>query len=149
MMLKSFVLGQSAFGQSPRKLEMEGRSRMTQLPNEFADALISAGPHPQISSANQIFAPFVGSWRLQVSWFDMDGRLSRQERGEWHFSWVLEGRAIQDIWIVPPRDARNQRSDLYDYGTSLRFFDPEIQAWRSTWTWTNARPRSHLHCEDG
>jgi len=106
---------------------------MTQLPSEFAEALISAGPHPKRSSANQIFAPFVGSWRLQVSWFDTDGRLSRQERGEWHFSWVLEGRAIQDIWIVPPRDARNQRSDLYDYGTSLRFFDPEIQAWRSTW----------------
>ena len=74
---------------------------MTQLPSEFAEALISAGPHPKISSANQIFAPFVGSWRLQVSWFDTDGRLSRQERGEWHFSWVLEGRAIQDIWSCP------------------------------------------------
>ena len=106
---------------------------MTHFPSEFANALISAGPHPQLSPANQIFAPFVGSWQLQVSWFDLDGRLSRQERGEWHFCWVLEGRAIQDIWIVPPRDARNQRSDLYEYGTSLRFFDPAIDAWRSTW----------------
>jgi hypothetical protein len=106
---------------------------MAQLPSEFANALLSAGPHREISLANQIFAPFVGSWQLQVSWFGLDGCLSRQELGEWHFSWVLEGRAIQDIWIVPPREARNQRLDLYEYGTSLRFFDPEIDAWRSTW----------------
>ena len=23
------------------------------------------------------------------------------ERGEIHFGWVLEGRAIQDVWILP------------------------------------------------
>ena len=117
---------------------------MTHLPSEFANALISAGPHPQLSPANQIFAPFVGSWQLQVSWFDVDGRLSRQERGEWHFCWVLEGRAIQDIWIVPPRDARNQRSDLYEYGTSLEVLRPGHRCVALDVDRTNARPGAHL-----
>ena len=30
-------------------------------------------------------------------------RPQRRRNGEWHFGWVLEGRAIQDVWIVPPR----------------------------------------------
>jgi hypothetical protein len=49
------------------------------------------------------------------------------------FSWVLEGRAVQDVWIVPPRPERVGHNDLYEYGTSLRFFDPALSAWRSTW----------------
>jgi hypothetical protein len=66
---------------------------MTQLPSEFAEALISAGPHPKRSSANQIFAPFVGSWRLQVSRFDTDGRLSRQS---------VESGTFPGCWKVGP-----------------------------------------------
>lgn len=106
---------------------------MNHLQNEFVASLVASGPHPQIASSNQIFAPFVGSWDLLVSWFDENGRLTRQQAGEWHFSWVLEGRAIQDIWIVPPRTVRHEASDLYEYGASMRFFDPAIDAWRSTW----------------
>lgn len=100
---------------------------------QFANLLISQGPHPDILAEDQIFAPFIGDWDLIVSWFDETGKVSRQERGEWHFSWILEGRGIQDIWIVPPRDKREGRSDLYEYGTSLRFFDSKIKAWQSTW----------------
>jgi hypothetical protein len=106
---------------------------MNHLQNEFVASLVASGPHPQIASSNQIFAPFVGSWDLLVSWFDENGRLIRRQAGEWHFSWVLEGRAIQDIWIVPPRTVRHEASDLYEYGASMRFFDPGIDAWRSTW----------------
>jgi hypothetical protein len=47
--------------------------------------------------------------------------------------WALEGRAVQDIWIVPPPAERSERNDTYEYGTSIRFFDPRLQAWRSTW----------------
>ena len=37
-----------------------------------------------------------------------------------------------DVWITPRRSLRGQ-ADPYEYGASLRFFDPTIQAWRSTW----------------
>jgi hypothetical protein len=45
----------------------------------------------------------------------------------------LEGRAVQDVWIVPRRTLRSPSADLYEYGTSLRFYDPHLDAWRSTW----------------
>ena len=99
----------------------------------FAAALVSDRPHGAIPPEDQIFAPFIGSWDLVVSWFDSAGALSRRQDGEWHFAWVLEGRGIQDVWIVPPRAQRTNSAEDYEYGTSLRFFDPEIAAWRSTW----------------
>ena len=99
----------------------------------FVQSLISEAAHKDIPGEHRIFAPFIGDWDLIVSWFDEAGKLSRRERGEWHFSWILEGRAIQDIWIVPPRAERTARGDLYEYGTSLRFFDAKLKAWQSTW----------------
>jgi hypothetical protein len=59
--------------------------------------------------------------------------VTRRAQGEWHFAWVLEGRAVQDVWIVPPRAERPHEIDPYEYGTTLRFYDPRIDAWRSTW----------------
>lgn len=103
------------------------------LLSPFADALISAVPHADIPEEHRIFAPFIGDWDLIVSWFDEAGNLMRRERGEWHFSWILEGRGVQDIWIVPPRGERAQSDSLYEYGTSLRFFDETLNAWQSTW----------------
>lgn len=49
------------------------------------------------------------------------------------FPGVLEGRGIQDVWIVPPRHERAGHDSLYEYGTSLRFFDHTLNAWQSTW----------------
>src|SRR5262245_25747954 len=89
----------------------------------FAGSLVNAAPHADIPEEQRIFAPFIGDWDLIVKWYDEGGKLSREERGEWHFSWILEGRAVQDVWIVPPRHERIRRSDNYEYGTSLRFFD--------------------------
>ena len=97
----------------------------------FASALIADAPHPSIPEDRRIFEPFVGAWDLVVSWWDEAGGLTRREEGEWHFARILEGRAIQDVWIVPPRGARD--GETYEYGTSLRFWDPSIDAWRSTW----------------
>ena len=48
--------------------------------------------------------------------------------GEIHFGWVLEGRAIQDVWIRPRRPAPPTM-----YGTTLRIFDPGIGGWRIIW----------------
>lgn len=101
--------------------------------HSFVNALVASGADSQVPPKDQIFSPFLGSWDLTVSWFDEEGRLTKEMPGEWHFCWVLEGRAIQDVWVVPPRKFRSEQSSLYEYGTSVRFFDPAIKAWRSTW----------------
>lgn len=62
---------------------------------------------------------------------DADGREHR-DRGEMHISWVLEGRAMQDLFIIPPRAGRSKgtpaRGDRY--GTTIRTFDRKLNAWR-------------------
>lgn len=106
---------------------------MSAEPDLFAAALVSAGPHPDLPAEQRIFAPFIGSWDLIVTWYAEDGTVRRRENGEWHFAWILEGRAVQDVWIVPPRTERQGHPDPYEYGTSLRFFEPVLDAWRSIW----------------
>jgi hypothetical protein len=87
--------------------------------NIFTDALLSDVPHSTIPQENRILEPFIGSWKLD-----------RQMLGEWHFARALEGRAIQDVWITPSRQERNGQGE---YGTILRFYNSDINAWRSTW----------------
>ncbi len=99
----------------------------------FVDALVSDTPHPDVPAEARIFEPFIGSWNLVVRWFDERGVVSREERAEWHFARILEGRGIQDVWITPPRDERAGRRDLYEFGTSVRFYDVRRRVWQSTW----------------
>jgi hypothetical protein len=61
-------------------------------------------------------------------------------KGEIHFGWVLEGRAIQDVWITPPRESRGgtQRDDPIGaaanfYGSTFRIYDPGLDAWHIFW----------------
>jgi len=77
-----------------------------------------------------LFGQFVGDWDVDFTVHGPDG--ARQtEKAEWHFGWILEGRAIQDVWIVPRREERDKSSPVKsDYGTTIRFYDPAIDAWR-------------------
>jgi hypothetical protein len=66
-----------------------------------------------------------------------DNGSERRRKGEWHFGWALEGRAIQDVWIVPPRGELRRgdaAANFNSYGTTLRVYDPGIDAWRIQWT---------------
>src|SRR5580692_2635318 len=69
--------------------------------SDFAGALISSGPSSAMpKSAASMFGWLVGDWEADVYDYKDDGTKT-VSKGEWHFSWVLEGRAIQDVWIVP------------------------------------------------
>jgi hypothetical protein len=82
----------------------------------------------------QLFGQFVGAWNCKWTGYSPDGQLQTVV-GEIHFAWVLEGRAVQDLWIFPSREER-RRSGLPagEYGTTLRFYDETIQAWRVVWS---------------
>ncbi|TDU87781.1 hypothetical protein EV138_1309 [Kribbella voronezhensis] len=98
----------------------------------LAGLMVSEQPRPEFEQALSPFAPLIGSWDLDVSWYDDDGQVVRETKGEWHFAYALDGRAVADIWITPSRARREVDGDG-EWGLSIRLYDPELNAFRSTW----------------
>jgi hypothetical protein len=100
----------------------------------FQSALAAPGRSPEIPEAADVYGWLVGSWELDVYDYQADGSV-RRSKGEAHFGWVLEGRAVQDVWIMPRRSERTASlgKSKNRYGTTLRVWDPSIQAWHVTW----------------
>ena len=93
--------------------------------------LVASGPRPELAGELAVFEPLIGSWALRVFNYADDGNVD-EVSAEWHFSWALDGRAVLDVWIAPSRAERGEdRSG--EWGLSVRFYDPSIRAWRSTW----------------
>jgi hypothetical protein len=89
----------------------------------------------EIPASADAYGWLAGSWELDVlHYWGMDVS-ARRIKGEVHAGWILEGRAIQDVWIMPRRSERLAPLDekMNMYGTTLRIWDPTIQAWRITW----------------
>lgn len=101
----------------------------------FGDDLISDGPSPTLpKAASAVFGWLVGDWDAVVYDYGPGGAKS-VSRGEWHFSWDLDGRAIQDVWIVPAIPQRSPHTPKTNsrYGSTLRIYDGSIDAWRVFW----------------
>jgi hypothetical protein len=80
-------------------------------------------PAPDRADKTNLYSWIIGDWTMDgVVHFD-DGR-QHKGSGEIHFGWVLQGRAIQDVWIFP---------DIF-YGTTLRIYDPTLDAWHILWS---------------
>jgi hypothetical protein len=101
---------------------------------EFPAALSAPGRSPEIPEASDIYGFLVGSWELDVRYYWVDVS-SRGLKGEVHAGRTLEGRAIQDVWIMPRRADRTAGIDpkANMYGTTLRIWDAALQAWRIHW----------------
>jgi len=89
-------------------------------------ALHASGRAPEIPPEADVYGWLVGSWELDVVHYLQDVR-TRGIKGEAHFGWVLEGRAVQDVWIMKAEGVVNT------YGTTLRVWDASIGAWRVRW----------------
>jgi len=97
---------------------------------EMIDTLRASGPHivPGEDPQARIFDTFVGAWDIQYSTIHDDDS-KEQGAGQLLVGWILEGHALQDIWIwnEPGNAARSM-------GTTIRFFDPTRKTWRVVWT---------------
>jgi len=95
---------------------------MTLQTSRFIETLTSHGPAPDRASKLSLYGRFIGDWEFDALVNKDDGTQHRGQ-GEIHFAWVLDGRAIQDVWILP---------GVFN-GTTLRVYDPAIDAWHILW----------------
>ena len=89
----------------------------------FIDALHSAGPATDRAGKMSLYGWLIGDWTMDATVYD-DDAAPHAAQGTIHFGWVLQGRAIQDVWILPG----------FFHGTTLRVYDPGLDAWHILWS---------------
>jgi hypothetical protein len=102
----------------------------------FYSLLAAQGRSPEIPESEDVYGWLVGSWVLEVLHYKTVDVSRQGLKGEAHFGWVLEGRAIQDVWIMPRVSERGPGIPRTNnmFGTTLRTWDPEVQGWRIRWS---------------
>jgi uncharacterized protein len=113
--------------------------------NSFAEVLESKGRSPEIDSDVDVYGWLIGNWKIHAIDYSKNGTKT-ETPAEWHFARVLEGRAIQDVFIVPVRSTRSSSTskERNRYGTTLRYYDSNIHAWILTWTNPVQNVQKHL-----
>lgn len=104
---------------------------------DFYSLLAASARSPEIPESADVYGWLCGSWDLDVLCY-RGVKFSEHDhmRGEVHAARVLEGRAVQDVWIMPRVEDRRPDSDptMNMYGTTLRTWDAATRSWRIAWT---------------
>ena len=87
-------------------------------------ALQATGPHPSLGDHARVLGRLVGTWDVQYMDIGKDGKAMHRS-GELLVGWVMDGRAIEDLWIVYPSGAGEDREVYAD----VRYFDPKSGTW--------------------
>ena len=88
---------------------------------DFFEALTSKSKNTALPDEFNYFGKLIGSWA--INYIEGDNIAMK---GKWYFSWVLEGMAMQDVIVLPD----------YEYGTSLRIYNPDTHAWDVAYGYT-------------
>ncbi|MBT9774927.1 hypothetical protein GPL15_00190 [Clostridium sp. MCC353] len=102
--------------------------------NHFCESLIVEGKHEALPEEYDYFGKLIGSWNIDY----VDTSNSSVLKGEWHFSRVLEGMAIQDVIVLPG----------FEYGTTLRVYNPGTNAWDVAYCYTGNIMRFEARKQD-
>lgn len=99
-----------------------GAQKKETVNKNLIEALHTEHPATDRADKMSLYGWLIGSWTMDAA-IPID-ETARTGKGEIYFGWVLEGRAIQDVWIRPN----------FFYGTTLRIYDPKIDAWHIIWS---------------
>ena len=118
------------------------------LTETFAAALVADGLPAGLNV--DLYGWLVGTWDTVIHDFDDPSEPARTSRGEWIFVRTLLGESIQDVFIVPSREARaagewgaaNKR-----YGLTHRQPIAGTDKWRIDYFGPHKAVHSHLEAE--
>lgn len=101
----------------------------------FIKTLTSGSKNAGLPEEFNYFGKLIGSWEIEY----VDNSNSRSMKGEWHFSWVLDGMAIQDVILLPG----------YEFGTTLRLYNPGTHVWDIAYCYTGKIMRFEARKQGG
>jgi hypothetical protein len=113
----------------------------TQMPgnrySSFDTVLHADGPASDRAEKLALYGQFIGDWDADIVTYTPDG-IHHKGTGEIHFWWILQGRAIQDVWMIPRLVDRRPGIPAMPvagnwYGTTIRAYDPSFDAWHIYW----------------
>jgi hypothetical protein len=112
------TLRERTSGQTEERLAKSTREAMINVLG-LADA------NPSIGEEAKTFDLLVGTWDADFTFYRPDGTVFHK-KGELLFGWVMDGHAVQDLWIGYPTEDQKERT----IGTTIRFFDTALKQWR-------------------
>ncbi len=102
-------------------------SGATHPPLDVTTALKASSPHPALGTQAQVLGRIIGTWDVEYTDFAKDGTATHRT-GEFIVGWIMDGQAIQDLWIVNPSGTRKER-EVY---TDLHWFNAKTRTWHAT-----------------
>jgi len=91
-------------------------------------ALGADHPHPSLGEQARVFDRFVGTWNADYAHFAPDGAPLERNTGTVIFGWILDGRAVQDIWTWEAAGETEAGK-----GITIRFFVAGEGLWQIIW----------------
>ena len=125
-LLAAGLLSSLSAGSRVAATQKDGNTATTDPRHGLATELNATGPHPSLGDQADVVGRLVGTWDVEYKHFAKDGKTTHRT-GEFRVGWVMDGRAIQILWIVDPSGTRKDR-EVY---TNLHWLDQKSRSWRS------------------
>ena len=124
-MLPGTLAAQPAKSKSTAGDEARTSTRPADPRGDIFALLPAQGPHPSLGHHADLFGRFVGTWDADYSFIAQDGSV-RHSRGAVLFGWILDGYALQDIFLSYPKPGSTDERKMV---TGVRFVDPKTDKW--------------------
>src|SRR5947199_8929115 len=84
------------------------------------DGLGAEGPFPDFKEKLALFGQFVGDWVIEEARYPRPHGLELRSQGEIHFGWILDGRAVQDVFMTRDPDTAEPSRSGRRFGSTIR-----------------------------
>lgn len=112
--------------------------------DDFYTALVSADKNELIPNECDWFKALLGDWDFDYS--DISGTVAK---GEWIFRRVLNGMAIEDLFICPSRATREENPNPdSEYGAALRMYNTKTKHYDMTYICESYTKRLEVDFKD-
>ena len=101
----------------------------------IVDGLVSTEMNAVAVPETAHMANLIGEWSMSSESRQQDGswQSSEGQIADWNFFYTLDGQAIQDVWIAPPRSVVVDDATKRQIGSNIRIYWPEKKEWEMVW----------------